>query len=85
MLIIKIVAYRKCCFEHLKLLQYVNAISSEGIKLSDKLFLTNVNRKGGEGIVMRKIGSIYVCGRSADLLKVKVCVSPSHLVNLSHY
>ncbi len=40
--------------------------------------------KGGEGIVMRKIGSMYTCGRSTDLLKVKVCFLFLHLQYWSH-
>ncbi len=31
---------------------------------------------------MRKIGSIYISGRSADLLKVKVCLLPFYFVLL---
>ncbi len=37
---------------------------------------------GGEGIILHKIGSMYICGRSEYLMKVKVNSSLFH--RLSH-
>ncbi len=34
--------------------------------------LTNNLTQGGEGVIMQKIKSPYVCGHSNDLLKIKV-------------
>ncbi len=76
--VIEIVAYRKRCLEKSSLFHYVNSIISEGdFSLSEHVLLDFCSQfVGGEGIVMRKIGSVYFRGRSSDLLKVKVIILP---------
>ncbi len=77
----EMVAYRfqygKGNVQHSHLLYYVTSIIQEGIDncivaVIFLIFILCVPILGGEGIILRKVGSPYERGRSSNLLKVKV-------------
>jgi ATP-dependent DNA ligase len=41
-----------------------------------------INTRGGEGVILRKVGSLYEHGKTATLLKFKVSTFPYH--SLAH-
>lgn len=63
-------------FEHIKCVEQVKCRD----KAHFEQFLAEENAKGGEGIMLRKPGSLYESGRSSTCLKVKSFVSDEAVV-----
>ncbi len=77
---------RMCDLSSLHLPNHIQLINIERCKGNHHLqqSFVNIIDNGGEGLMMNKPGSIYICSRVENLLKVKVCIYQA-LSNLMYY